>query len=72
MKQAIESLLKRAGINVTAVTVLGRFVHVDSFAKYDAKLQHLFTASGFVILKAADMPHLDGFNGYRMSAKLAA
>ncbi len=71
MKQQIELLLNLAGINVTKVLVLGSFVHVDSFQKYNDTLQHVFTAAGFVIVKASDCLHLDGYNGYRMSAKLA-
>lgn len=69
IKQKIEKLLKSCGVNTTSVLVLGKFVHVDSFEKYDEKLQYIFTSAGFQILKAKNMLHLDGFNGYRISVK---
>ena len=70
MKQKIEYLLRSAGITVSNVLVLGRFVHVDSFASYNNQLQHIFTAAGFRIRKAQEGVHLDGYRGYRMSAEL--
>lgn len=70
MKDRIQSLLIRAGINAKSVSVLGKFVHVDSSACHNDRLQHILTAAGFRILRAADGIHLDGYNGFRISAKL--
>lgn len=72
MKARIEALLKSAGINVKKVLVLGKYVHVDSYSMHCDRLQHIFTAAGFVVIQAKDGMHLDGYNGYRIITKLAA
>lgn len=72
MNEKIKALLAKSGINATRVSVIGRFVHIDSYKKYDLHLQHVMTAAGFVVLQARDGIHLDEYNGYRLSAKVAA
>lgn len=72
MKATIQKLLSDAGIKTTGLSVLGRFVHVDCAESHNDRLQHIFTAAGFAVLKAKNMHHLDGYNGYRISAKLVA
>ena len=67
----MQELFAKCGIKTTAVTVLGKFVHVDSFLKHSTQLQHVLTSAGFTILRASDCTHLDGFSGFRVSAKLA-
>lgn len=70
MKEKITKLLKKAGINVKAVTVLGRYIHIDSYNKYDDNLKYFLASAGFKVLKAANCQHLDGYKGYRISAKV--
>jgi hypothetical protein len=70
MKESILNILKLADINASNVVVLGKYIHIDSFQKYNDVLQHVLTSSGFVIVKALDTLHLDGYKGYRVSAKL--
>jgi len=66
----LTALLSKAGIRQTKVTILGIYVHIDSYSKYDDKLQHMLTSAGFTVLSAKNINHLDGYKGYRISAKL--
>lgn len=68
----ITDLFTRVGISIREVVVLGKFVHVDSFVSYNDKIQHILTAAGFDILRANGGAHLDGTDGFRISAKLRA
>lgn len=71
MNAKLQVTLSIAGITTTRVVVLGKFIHIDSFSKHDTMLKHVLTSAGFRVLKANDGVHLDGFDGYRISAKLA-
>jgi hypothetical protein len=70
MKQKIESLLSQANINIINIDVLGSYVHIDSYSKYQTKLEDLMTSAGFKIVKSSNCNHLDDFNGYRLSVKI--
>jgi hypothetical protein len=62
--------LTSAGINVKAITSLGTYVHIDSYQKYEQQIVQYLVGSGFKLIKADDIYHLDGYAGYRASFKL--
>ena len=64
--QQMTVLLNKAGVNVRDVSVLGAFVHVDTFAKYRAALLHVMSAAGFRLVMERDGVHLGGPDGFRM------
>jgi hypothetical protein len=64
--QQMEAIINKSGVNTRRVLVLGRFIHVDTFNKYETKLTDLMTLSGFKALSASDGVHMDGVNGFRM------
>jgi hypothetical protein len=59
-------LFKKAGINTRRVQVIGSFVHVDTFEKYENKLTDAMTNAGFRPIMTKNGVHLDGFDGFRM------
>jgi hypothetical protein len=59
-------IIAKAGINTRDVTVLGAYVHVDTFAKYRAALLHLMSTAGFRLVMERDGVHLGGLDGFRM------
>ena len=71
ISENIKSLFIRVEIPIRDLTVIGKFIHVDSFVSYNDKIQHILTAAGFKILRANGGHHLDGSEGFRISAKLA-
>ena len=62
-------IIAKAGINTRDVTVLGAYVHVDTFAKYRAALLHLMSTAGFGLVMERDGVHLGGLDGFRMVFK---
>ncbi|QIG67406.1 hypothetical protein EVB39_077 [Rhizobium phage RHph_TM3_3_9] len=59
-------LFNRAGILTRRVQVIGGYVHVDTYEKYENKLTDAMTTAGFVIVRIMSGRHLDGFDGFRM------
>jgi hypothetical protein len=68
--QQMKHALVAAGINVTSVAVLGLWVHVDTFAKYESKLRSTMFAAGFQCVKVSDGIHMYGDSGFRMVFKV--
>ncbi|QIG67881.1 hypothetical protein EVC29_081 [Rhizobium phage RHph_Y52] len=66
----ITALFVRAGINTRRVSVIGSFVHVDTYKKYENKLMDAMTTAGFVIVQKSNGVHLDGVDGFRMVFKV--
>jgi hypothetical protein len=64
--QQMTALFEKAKINVRTVSVLGAFVHVDTFVKYRVALLDLMTTAGFRLVMERDGAHLDGIDGFRM------
>lgn len=63
--QQMEKTLNNAGINTRRVSVLGSYVHIDTFEKYESKLVDLMTSAGFAVLKISNGVHMDSFDGFR-------
>ena len=70
----IKSLFESAGINVSNVCVLGRYVHIDTYQKYEQKILQLLTSMGAIETKTLtpgkDGAHLDGKKCFRIVCKL--
>jgi len=68
------TLLERAGINVTRLVILGSYVHIDTFKKYDQAVREIFAQLGAKVHHLtgdAIGRHLDGSRAYRLVAKFA-
>jgi len=70
VKKRLENLLKHAGINFTEISVLGKYIHIDSFKKYSSQLEHFFSSAGFAVLKSEHGPHICGPDRYHFVAKV--
>ena len=64
--ERITDILTRSGVNVRNVNVIGSFVHIDTFEKYEAKLIDLMTTCGFRFRRSSNGIHLSGLEGFRM------
>lgn len=62
-------LLANADINVTSLAVVGSWVYVDTFQKYEGNLRNVMNSAGFKCVKVSDGIHLDGNNWFRMVFK---
>lgn len=69
----LRELLTEAGINTTAVKVLGPFVHIDTFRKYGTKVFDTVMAMGAKKATLAERDArgrtIDGKKTYRIIAK---
>lgn len=70
--QKMEAILKTAKINTRRVKVLGSYVHIDTFHKYENAITDMMSLAGFGLLMANDGRHMDGVDGFRLVYKLAA
>lgn len=70
--QKMETILNAAKINTRRVKVLGSYVHIDTFRKYETAITDLMSLAGFGLLMANDGRHMDGVDGFRLVYKLAA
>jgi hypothetical protein len=68
--QEMKNLLVKAGANIRDLVILGVWVHIDTFAKYEAMLRATLAASGFQCVKISDGIHMDGTSGFRMVFKV--
>lgn len=55
--------------NIRRVTVLGTYVIVDSFEKYDKIIQQVLLKAGLKDLKTSNGKHMDESEGYRITGK---
>jgi len=67
--ERMAAVLQKAGVNLSAVTVLGVYVHIDSYQKYDELLRRYLTKSGFTVVKVSNGRHMSDYVGYRMVVK---
>jgi len=70
----LRKLLERAGINITRLVILGSYVHIDTFKKYDQILRETFTQLGADVRHLpgdARGVHLDGSTAHRLVARFA-
>jgi hypothetical protein len=63
-------MLTQAGASIRNLVIVGRFVHIDSYAKYESLLRSVMTEGGFRCIKVSDGQHMDGTVGYRIVFKL--
>ena len=70
--QRMEAILTGAKINTRRVKVLGSFVHIDTYEKYENAVTDLMSMAGFALLMASNGRHMDGVDGFRLVYKLAA
>lgn len=68
--ERLSTLLQKAKINARRVTVLGTFVHIDTFPKYRGALLDLMSRAGFALVMERDGAHMDSFDGYRLVFRL--
>jgi len=68
--QQMEKTLNAAGINTRRVSVLGSYIHVDTYEKYEAKLLDLMTRTGYALLSRSNGVHMDSVDGFRMVFKV--
>lgn len=64
-------IITAAKINAKRVTVLGSWVHIDTFHNQRAALLHLMSSAGFALKSERDGVHLDDYRGFRMVFKVA-
>jgi len=68
--EKLAKTLKAAKINVSNVKVLGSYVHIDTYKKYEAALLDMMTRAGFRLNSVRDGVHMDDYVGFRMVFKL--
>ena len=68
--EQMKTVLTKAGIAIRSLAVLGAWVHIDSFKKYEHPLRDLMAASGFQCVKISDGLHMDGTDGFRIVFKV--
>lgn len=61
-----EATFKAGGINTRRIKCLGPFVHIDTFEKYEDKINAVMGALGFKLLSANNGVHMDGIDGFRL------
>ena len=66
----MRDLLRSAGVNIRSLVVLGGWVHIDTFTKYEDILRSTMSAAGFQCVKISDGIHMDGTSGYRIVFKV--
>lgn len=64
--EKMKSILNRLGVNYRRVTVLGTFVHIDTFEKYGDRVKHALTTAGAKLCSEKNGVHMDGLDGYRL------
>lgn len=64
--EKMETILQGVGISTRRVKVLGSYVHVDTFEKYEADLDAFMSEGGFAKLAASNGRHMDSFDGFRV------
>jgi hypothetical protein len=68
--QQIKELLVKAGANIRNLVVLGSWVHIDSYAKYESMLMFTMESAGFQCVKVSNGIHMDGTKGFRIVFKV--
>jgi hypothetical protein len=68
--QQMKDILTAAGANIRSLSVIGAWVHIDTFAKYENLLRSTMAAAGFQCVKISDGIHMDGTEGYRIVFKV--
>jgi hypothetical protein len=72
LARRLSDTLERAGIATSIIRILGSYVHIDTWAKYDAALRDVLGKMGAQVQHlpgGADGKHLDGSSAYRLVAK---
>lgn len=64
--EAIANVLKKLGVGVRKVRVLGAYVHIDTYQKYQDKIVDALSMAGLKKHSSSDGRHLDGADGFRM------
>lgn len=67
--EKFQSVLKAGGINVRRLKTLGAYVHIDTFEKYEDKINRVMGSLGAKLLMAENGVHMDGVNGFRLVYK---
>lgn len=68
--EQMKNLLTQAGVNIRSLVILGAWVHIDTYAKYEQMLRSTMAAAGFQCVKISDGQHMDGTSGYRIIFKV--
>ena len=66
----MKTMLVAAGANIRDLSILGQWIHIDTFAKYENMLRATLSAAGFQCMKISDGVHMDGTSGFRMVFKV--
>lgn len=67
--QKFEAVFTAGKINTRRVKCLGSFVHIDTFEKYEDKINQVMGALGAKLLMAESGRHMDGVDGFRLVYK---
>lgn len=70
--ERLADILKRGGVNCSAVHVIGTTAHIDTSKKHRPKLAQLMAAAGWRLTYEKDGVHLDDYVGFRMVFRLNA
>jgi hypothetical protein len=64
-----EAVFTAGEINTRRIKCLGSFVHIDTFEKYEDKINQVMGALGAKLLMAENGRHMDGVDGFRLVYK---
>lgn len=69
-REELKKTLEKMGARIREVAILGPWVHIDTFAKYEQLLRSSMAAAGFQCVKISDGAHMDGTSGFRIVFKV--
>lgn len=68
--QEMRAILEKAGVNIRDLSILGAWVHIDTFPKYEMLLRSSMAAAGFQCVNISNGRQLGGLDGYRIVFKV--